>query len=982
MSVTSDRTEPETNSGNADSRTCHCPQCGGAIAGRAVDGLCARCLMQLAGDGFENDDANVAAPETSRPPEQFGRYTIRRKLGQGAMGIVYLAKDVELGRLVAIKLPLFGRSSEAAVVERFQREIRAAAAIQHPNICPIYDVGQIDGSLFMTMAFIEGRPLSRALDEQTSLSVNQAVSLVRKLALALHAAHQRGVVHRDLKPANIMIDRRGEPIIMDFGLARRRDSDDARLTASGAIVGTPAYMSAEQVAGIEATEASDVYSLGVILYELVAGRLPFEGELVPLLNKIAHESPAPPSTYCQDAPKTIDAICLRALAKDPEERFASAEEMARELTRFLVQGDSSTPESVPATAARRSSGASQAAKTELKSDQQTRILIATAGATAVVTLVLLAAFAYFTNRTTANLAVPDDAFNGVTEGADSSVDLAPIGKPDVGEKEDIVVNYVLGRYLCFTERDWPRGLRYLARGADEKLKQLAIQDLAAAKADPERGASPMLAIADAWAEFAEEQTLASTKVASTERAKTWYELSLPTLGAANRERVETWLQVADGSARQPATADSSTEAAVAAANVHTYEPFEIDPKLPPLDLSAPESPGADIASTPDNVAAKSLSRFEQRCLKSLNGIGLQRQEMLAEMKQLLNQRDALLPQSHLKAAADYAQLLRLGEETTEEIRRINLRQGELLRMSALSENEANRRTMEFQLAGVRRERALAMQRYDRLALEAKGKRQELSELSDKMKAVNKRIIDWSDRAEELIDEAFWSLEPTGSLSHEAYQEMSVLLTRWLQTTEIHSAVIALRSLANCHCGQLEQAAVDAEEAVRLDPSFVLATAVRGYVRSCEGGAGEGIAEISRAVRLDGRQPACYLLRGLAYRARGSDALARSDFERVTALASEAATGHAMLALQLASSRDKSTLNGAAAITAAERACLLSDHESWICLAALAAARAEVGEFDEAIIAQERACSLASPRQRPSCELQLQLFQSGQPFRLN
>ncbi|MCA9142157.1 MAG: protein kinase [Planctomycetales bacterium] len=972
MSVTSDRTKPEVTGSNAAPATRRCPHCGGAITGRAVDGLCARCLMQLASDGLPSDEANVGAGELGALPKQFGRYTIRRKLGQGAMGVVYLAKDVELGRLVAIKFPLFGRSSEAAIVERFQQEIRAAAAIQHPNICPIYDVGQIEGSLFMTMAFIEGRPLSRVLEEQIALSVNQAVSLVRKLALALHAAHQRGIVHRDLKPANIMIDGRGEPIIMDFGLARRRDSDDVRVTKSGALVGTPAYMSPEQVAGIEATEASDLYSLGVIFYELIARRLPFEGELVPLLNKIAHELPVPPSSHCADIPNGCDVICLKALAKDPEDRFTSADEFARVLTRFLVQGDAASAADSSPSAQDASRNANRMTQADLKSTQQVRMLVATGGITVVATVLLLTAFAYLTN----NSATPSTISSEPT----AVVDTPPsIETTLVEQKEDVVVNYVLGRYLCFTERDWQRGLRYLARGADEALKRLAQQDLETTSLD--RDAAPMLATADAWAKYAEAQSLASTRVAATERAQYWYELSLDGLGASDRERVAEWLRRAHGTDSQRETDDPVNRSLVSSGDevIERFDPAAIEAQLDALPMVSMPS---EVIASSSSAASLSLTAFEQRCVNSLHDIEQRRLKMLAEMKLLILQRDVSLPQSHLKASGDYARLIRLGDDVTEQIRQVSLRQGELVRMRALSDNDANRGAMDFQLTGIRRERAIAMQRYDGLVIEAKGKQQELVELGGKMKAVNERIVDWSARADDLMEEAFWSIEPTGSLSSDAYQEIAVLLSGWLQTTEVHPAVLNLRALAYCYCSQLERAIADAENAARIDPSFVFGIAVQGFVRYREGGAGEGIAEMSRAVRLDSKQSASYLLRGLAYRARGSEVAARQDFERVTALAGNAAMGHALLALQLATSHGDSVRDAERAIAAAERACQLSAHESWICLTALAAARAENGEFEAAIEAQKNAGLLASAGQRPLCEQWQKQFEAGRPLRLN
>lgn len=968
MSVTSDRTTPKANLEPSGSG---CPECGGEITGRSIDGLCARCLMQLAVNNNASPEANR---EAAPPPKKLGRYVIRRKLGQGAMGVVYLAKDVDLDRFVALKLPLFGRSREAAIIERFQREIRAAASVQHPNICPIYDVGQIDGSLFMSMAFIEGRPLSRSLEEGTALSVKQAVSLVRKLALALHAAHQRGIVHRDLKPANIMIDRLGEPIIMDFGLACRRNTDDARVTTSGAIVGTPAYMSPEQVAGVEATPASDLYSLGVILYELVTTRLPLDGELVPLLNKIAHEAPEPPSTHRDGVSATVDSICLRALAKDPEDRFASAEDFARELTRFLVQGDTNEAEVTAETECQETPISTRhPTQAEERSSRQTRMLAATAGGTVLATLVLLSAYLYFANQKPVIPSIRISRQNDATDVVEPSVDLQALDQSAAAEKEDVVVNYVLGRYLCFTERDWQRGLQYLSRGADATLQQLALQDLNATNDSVARPGRLALAAGDAWAGFASQQKLDSAKTAATERAAYWYQLARDGIDEAQRERVDKWLGMSAG------TTELAPAEAVEGANVATAgkgEIFDPDAAMALHDPVFEEVPRVDSASMPGHA----LTRYERKCLDALGSIGLRRLEMLAEMQQLIRQRDVLLPQSHLKASADYAQLVRLSEELAEEMRRINRRQGELLRMRAISDNEANRLVLAFQLANVRRERAIAMQRHAGLALEAKANQQELSQLGGKMKAINEQIIDWSERANHLVEEAFWSLEPTGSLSSNAYLEMAAVLTQWLQTTEMHPAIFALRSLAYCHSGRLDRARHDAEESARLDPSFVLATAVHGYVRFREGGAGEGISEMSRAVRLEGRRSACYLLRGLAYRARRSEAAARQDFELVVALAPDAPTGHAVLALQLAVSRDESVRDGEKSLAVAERACELSSRQSWICLTALAAARAEVGQFVAAIQVQKSALTAVAPEQRSRCEQQLRQLEAGRPLR--
>ncbi len=175
-------------------------------------------------------------------PEQVGRYRVVRLLGRGGMGAVFLAEDPELGRPVALKVPRLGPADGPQVLERFHREARAAATLHHPNICPVYDVGEVGGVPYLAMAFVEGKALSEVLRGGKPVPARRAAALVRKLALALQEAHARGVVHRDLKPANVMIDRRGEPVIMDFGLARLTSPGETRLTQDGSVLGTPAYM--------------------------------------------------------------------------------------------------------------------------------------------------------------------------------------------------------------------------------------------------------------------------------------------------------------------------------------------------------------------------------------------------------------------------------------------------------------------------------------------------------------------------------------------------------------------------------------------------------------------------------------------------------------------------------------------------------------------------------------------------------------------
>jgi predicted Ser/Thr protein kinase len=290
--------------------------------------------------GESGASASRPEPLTVTLPEQFGRYRIVRLLGRGGMGSVYLAHDGQLDRSVALKVPHFTPEDGPEILDRFYREARSAATLEHPNVCPIFDVGQIDGHHYVSMAFIEGRPLADLVEADKRLSQRQAAILVRQLAMAMAEAHRRGIIHRDLKPANIMINPRHEPVIMDFGLARRSDKRDARLTKSGAIVGTPAYMPPEQVKGDPAGigPGCDIYSLGVVLYELLTCHLPFEGPTLVVLGQILTQEPPPPSSYCGDIDTQLEAICLKAMAKKVEDRYASMVEMVNALGRFLRSG--------------------------------------------------------------------------------------------------------------------------------------------------------------------------------------------------------------------------------------------------------------------------------------------------------------------------------------------------------------------------------------------------------------------------------------------------------------------------------------------------------------------------------------------------------------------------------------------------------------------------------------------------------------------
>jgi serine/threonine protein kinase len=253
------------------------------------------------------------------------------------MGTVYLATDTKLNRAVAVKVPKLDKTTPELAekaLKRFHREAQAAAALAHPHVCHIYDVGEDDGVPFLAMEFIDGEQLAKQM--RRPWPQRQAAALIAKVASGIAAAHAKGIVHRDLKPANIMLDAHGEPKVLDFGLAKRVDDD--KLTRIGALLGTPQYMAKEQMVGEthKIGPWSDVYSLGVILYELLTARLPFDGHSAPhLLNRLLTTEAIKPREIRPDIDPALEAICLRGIGKELADRYASMTEFAAALCEYL-----------------------------------------------------------------------------------------------------------------------------------------------------------------------------------------------------------------------------------------------------------------------------------------------------------------------------------------------------------------------------------------------------------------------------------------------------------------------------------------------------------------------------------------------------------------------------------------------------------------------------------------------------------------------
>src|SRR5690242_15963984 len=256
--------------------------------------------------------------------ETLGKYEIKRPLGRGAMGTVYEGWDPIIERRVAIKtvrLPEQADPETEEALARFRREAQAAGRLTHPNIVAVFDYGETNDVAYIVMEFVDGPPLKNLLDKQERFALPDIVRVMEDLLTGLQFSHERGVVHRDIKPANVMLTSAGQAKIADFGIARIESSS---MTQAGTLLGTPAYMSPEQFMGQVVDARSDIYSSGVLLYQLLTGERPFEGGLSAIMHKALNTEPPWPSQLSVTAPPSFDAVVRRAMAKRPEERFPSA----------------------------------------------------------------------------------------------------------------------------------------------------------------------------------------------------------------------------------------------------------------------------------------------------------------------------------------------------------------------------------------------------------------------------------------------------------------------------------------------------------------------------------------------------------------------------------------------------------------------------------------------------------------------------------
>src|SRR6266571_9357672 len=316
-----------------------CAQCGSRLdstIGR--EKVCIHCLLRSAldqddvvpGKRPQQSDHEVIAGD-NRTSIEFGDYELLEEIGRGSQGVVYRARQKNLNRIVALKVIALGHWATEPHVKRFRREAEAAARLNHPSIVPIYEVGERDGSCYFSMKFVEGGQLDEAV-RRRPMSIRQAAELIAKVARTVHYAHEHGILHRDIKPGNILVDKKGEPHLTDFGLARLLESEST-ITRTLEVMGTPSYMAPEQASGetAELTGSTDVYGLGAVLYQLLTGHPPFAGGTTyETIKLVLDTDPRQPRLWNPKIDRDLSTICLKCLEKDPTRRYGSALALAED----------------------------------------------------------------------------------------------------------------------------------------------------------------------------------------------------------------------------------------------------------------------------------------------------------------------------------------------------------------------------------------------------------------------------------------------------------------------------------------------------------------------------------------------------------------------------------------------------------------------------------------------------------------------------
>src|SRR5712664_4908412 len=295
--------------------------------------ICSRCGSGLDIGADVGATLEVSDSASINTGTDFGpRYHVESLLGAGGMGKVYKARDRELDRIVAIKVLRPDLMTDAQALQRFKHELLLASSISHPNILRIHDLGEYNAVKFISMAYVDGGDLTQVLRKEGRLPLERVLNIMRQLAAALAAAHGVNVVHRDLKPQNILLGSGDHVYVTDFGIAKTLESDRTSVTRTGAVLGTPMYMSPEQVEGKPVDHRSDIYTLGLIFYEMLTGILPFSGDSTfQLMYQRVHQQPKRPELVIPDLPPYLSRICLKCLEKEPAQRYQSAHEILVDL---------------------------------------------------------------------------------------------------------------------------------------------------------------------------------------------------------------------------------------------------------------------------------------------------------------------------------------------------------------------------------------------------------------------------------------------------------------------------------------------------------------------------------------------------------------------------------------------------------------------------------------------------------------------------